>query len=200
MRPMPTGAVAAMTGLALLMLTPPVAAAAASPAADTATEPAATGGVVVNEFAPSDASWPPIDEFVELRNTSDQPVSLDGWELVACLSPHTWQVAMWFGFGDEIPPSGYLLLAHRDWAGGFGPTPDRYYDVEVPEDGGWLLYDPWSGYADGVGLRSGLACTEGSPAPQCEWADGEGATRDEAGEDTDDNAADFTCQARTPGR
>lgn len=199
MRSIYVGTIAAMTGLALLSLTGPVAATAAAPAStDATTESAATGGVVVNEFAPSVPIWP-VNEFVELRNTGEQTVALGGWELVACLSPTAWKVAVRFPSGAEIPPGGYLLLTHLDWAEAFGPSPDYFYDVEVPEDGGWLLFDPWSGYADGVGLGSGLACTEGEPAPKCDWVADEAVTRDEQGKDTDDNSVDFTCRPRTPG-
>jgi hypothetical protein len=151
--------------------------------------------VVVNEFAPSGQLWS-TDEFVELRNTGDQWLALDGLELVACLSPSTTQVATWFGPADEIPPGGYFLLAHPDFADAFGgPAPDRHYHMDVPDDGGWVLYDPWNGYVDGVGLASGLDCTEGDPAPQCDWEAGEAAARE--GGDTDDNSTDFTCQSRT---
>lgn len=198
MRSMRTSAVAAMTSLALLALAAPVAAAAVPGPGDEASAPAATGGVVVNEFAPSVPVWP-VDEFVELRNTGEQTVALGGWELVACLSPTSLQVAARFPAGAVIPPEEYVLLTHPDWAAGIGPTPDYYYSVEVPEDGGWLLYDPWSGYADRVGLQSDVPCTEGDPAPQCDWVAGAAVTRDERGMDTDDNAADFTCRSRTPG-
>lgn len=200
MRSIGGGVVAAVICLGVLMMAPPGSAAEA-PASGDGAEAAAPGqgSVVVNEFAPSDPDWQ-FHEFVELRNTGNQTVALHGWELVACLSPGTWRVAKAFGFGDVIGSGGYLLLAHPDYDDFTSPPPDYFYDIELPDDGGWLLYDPWSGYTDAVGLRNGLTCTEGSPAPQCEWADGEGATRDEAGEDTDDNAADFTCRARTPGR
>lgn len=199
MRPTRTSAAVAMTSLALLSL-PPVAAAAATPGSGSAgTGSEATGGVVVNEFAPSVPFWP-VDEFVELRNTGAQTVALDGWDLVACLSPTTFQVATTFPASAVIPPGGYLLLTHPDWANASGSLPDYHYDVDVPEDGGWLLRDPWSGYADGVGLSGGLVCTEGDHAPQCDWAGGEAVTRDDLGRDTDDNRADFTtCKARTPG-
>lgn len=194
-------AVVAVIGLALLLVAPSVATAAAPPTGGAVTSSAAAGGVVVNEFVPSvsEPFWP-VDEFVELRNTGEQTVALGGWDLVACLSPTTWQVATRFPAGAEIPPGGYLLLAHPDWASGSGPTPDYHYDVEVPEDGGWLLSDPWTGYADGVGLSEGLDCTEGGPAPKCDWAAGEAVTRDEQGKDTNDNADDFSCLPRTPGR
>jgi hypothetical protein len=115
------------------------------------------------------------------------------------LSPSASQVAAVFDSTDVIPPGGYLLLAHIDYADANGGPPDGRYGVDVPEDGGWLPHDPWSGNTDGVGLQSSLDCTEGNPAPQCDWAAGEAVTRDAQGTDLDDNAADFTCQLRTPG-
>lgn len=199
MRSMWAGAATAMTSLTVLALAPAVSAAAAPVPGDAATVSAVgPAGVVVNELAPSGRFDDPTDEFLELHNTSDQVITLDEWGLWVCMPPDFPALLVVFGVDDFILPGDYYLLTHHSYAG--SRSPDRTYGVDVPEDGGWLLHDPWSGYADGVGLRSGLACTEGSPAPQCEWAEGEGATRDEAGEDTDDNAADFTCQARTPGR
>jgi hypothetical protein len=159
---------------------------------------AVTTDVVVNEFAPSGQLWS-TDEFVELRNTGNQWAALDGLELVACLSPTSWQVAATFPSSAVIPAGGHFLLAHADYANAFGPAPDGYYDIDVPDDGGWLLHEPWSGYGDGVGLASGLACTEGDLAPECDWAAGEAVSRDSQGNDSDDNATDFTCQSRTPG-
>jgi hypothetical protein len=198
---MRAGAVAATTGLASLVLAAPGVAVTPPEPGHAAAAPATDGGVVVNEFAPHDPSgW--VDEFVELRNTGGQAADLSGWELVACLSPNTWQVAVTFPHNAVIAPGGHLLLTHIDYATGIGGVPpDFYYDLDLPEDGGWLLHDPstWNGYADAVGLDSGLDCTEGDPAPQCDWADGEALTRDEQGSDTDDNSADFTCQSRTPG-
>lgn len=200
MRPRGASVAVAVVGLALLVLAPPALAVASAPGDGRAIASASgPGGVVVNEFAPSNLDRQ-IHEFVELHNRGDQTVALRGWELVACLSPSTWQVAKVFELGDVIGSGGYLLLAHPDYDDFTSSPPDHFYDVELPEDGGWLLHDPWSGYADGVGLSSGLDCAEGDPAPQCNWADGEAVTRDEQGKDTDDNAADFTCQPRTPGR
>lgn len=197
MRPTCASTAVVITGLALLIL-PSVAAAVAAPIPGTAgTGLAAAGGVVVNEFAPR-VPVSPVEEFVELHNTGVHTVALGGWDLVACLSPTTHQVAFTFPSGAAIPPGGNLLLTHRDWFSGVGPPPDYHYDVEVPENGGWLLQDPWSGYTDGVGLRNGLMCTEGNPAPSCDWVDSEAVTRDTR-DDTNDNAVDFICQPRTPG-
>jgi hypothetical protein len=197
---MRAGAVAATTGLASLVLTAPGVAVTSPDPGHAAAAPATDGGVVVSEFAPSGLFGDSTDEFLELRNSGDQSIDLSGWELVACLSPTTWQVAVTFPDNAVMPKEGLLLLTHVNFTVGIGGVPpDYYYDLDLPEDGGWLLYDPWSGYADAVGLDSGLDCTEGDPAPQCDWADGEALTRDEQGSDTDDNSADFTCQSRTPG-
>lgn len=192
MEPLHASTVAAMTYLALLIPAPP----AAPPAPDAATSSTSTGGVVVNEFSPDGLFG---DEFVELRNTGTQAVDVSGWDLLVCVSPTTAELAITFPGGAVISAGEHILLTHPDWASGFGPPPDYHYDVDVPEDGGWLLHDFFSGYADGVGLGSGLFCTEGDPAPQCDWHAGEAATRDQDGTDTDDNSVDFTCQTRTPG-
>lgn len=198
MRSMCAGAAAALTVLAMTVLAAP-APTAAAPASGGAATASVTGAdsVVVNRFVPS-GTFGSTDEFVELRNTGDQLVWLDGWELVACLSPGMSRTIR-FGSDDVIYSGGHLFVSHIGYAAGGGPPSDVVYGFDVPDDGGWLLYDPWSGYADGVGLREDLTCTEGDPAPQCDWSAGQAATRDEQGRDTDDNAVDFTCPPRPPG-
>lgn len=189
---------AAGTVVAGLLLGDAPAAAADSLADAAGVSATGSGSVVVNEFAPS-GRFGSTDEYVELANTSEQTVALAGWDLSVCLSPATSFVVVAFGSGAEIPAGGHMLLAHFDYPGFSFPFPDLRYGVDVPDDGGWLLSDPFSGYTDGVGLRSGLACTEGSPAPACNWTGFEAVTRDQNGTDTDDNGEDFSCQARTPG-
>lgn len=189
---------AAVFGLAALLMALPAPAAAAGATVDDSGAAASPTAVVINEFAPM-GSGGSTDEFVELRNTGDQVVALDGWELWACLSNSFPVLLAVFGSSDVIVPDGFLLLAHVNSNGG-GPADHPYDGWDVPDDGGWLLSDQRSGRFDGVGLRLGVDCVEGDPAPQCDWAGGEAVTRDEDGTDTDDNAADFTCQPRTPGR
>jgi hypothetical protein len=179
-------AVVAATGLASLGLGSAAPAAAPAPSTVTST-------VVVSEVAPSGPSGS-SDEFVEVRNTGQGPVDVGGWDLVACLSPDTWQAAVTFPVGLVIPSGGRLLLAHAHHTG-LGPAPDLQYLLDLPDDGGWLLVDWGSGYSDGVGLGADLPCTEGDPAPECDWAAGQTVTRDGLGNDTDDNSADFTCRS-----
>jgi hypothetical protein len=181
---------------AVLVVSPaPTAATAGAPGEVTSSD-TTRAGVVINEFAPS-GPFGSTDEFLELRNTSSQWVALDGWDLSVCLSPGLTVVLVTFGASDMIGPGEYLLLAHIDSS--IGPSDYVYGGWDVPDDGGWLVRDPWSGKSDGGGLRSGLDCTEGAPAPHCDWAAGDAVTRDEQGKDTNDNAAEFTCQPHTPG-
>lgn len=161
--------------------------------------PNSAEGVVINEVTPSGWLWQAADEFVELRNTTDQTVVLHDWKLVACVAPGTSKVIVRFGSAHVVPPQGFLLIANVAYNRGTGGEPDARYGADVPEDGGWLLQDPGTAYTDGVGLRDGLVCTEGGAAPRCDWAAGEAATRNQVGRDTDENAEDFTCQPRTPG-
>lgn len=150
--------------------------------------------VLINEFAPS--GWSVNDEFLELHNTGDQIVSLDGWGLAACLTHDFALLLVSFGSGDVIFPGQHLLLAH---VSSTAANPDYFYDFDIPDDGGWLLTAS-SNQSDGVALRNDTDCTEGGPAPQCDWGGGQAVTRDLNSKDTDNNAADFTCQLRTPGR
>lgn len=195
MEPLHASTIAAITYLAILI---PVPFAASPPTPAAATNSATTSGVVVSEFSPG-GGGPFAREFVELHNTGTQTVDLSGWDLLVCLSPTTTQVAVTFAGGTTIAPGESTFVAHADWDNPFGPPPHDSYSVDVPEDGGWLLHDPWSGHADGVGLASGLVCTEGDPAPQCDWDAGVTVARDAVGSDTDDNSVDFVCQNRTPG-
>lgn len=194
MRPVRT----AVTGVGLaLMLLSPVAAAADAPLTGNLTGTSLSpSGVVINESAPSGPGGS-TDEFLELHNTGSQVVFLNGWQLAACLSHRAAVKVVTFGGDDQIDPGGDLILAHVDWSGNVLPDL-RYTGPDMPDDGGWLLTDP-SGRSDGVGMSLAVACTEGDPASQCEWPAGEAATRNAFGTDTDNNAADFTCQPRTPG-
>lgn len=184
----------AVIGSAVLAVVPAVpATATAGDIADLLPVPETS--MVINEFAPSGPSGS-ADEFVELRNIRDSSVSLDGWSLSVCLGASSFQLVA-FGPGTVVPPGGHLLVAH---AGHSSPWPDvTYSSVDVPDDGGWRLGAPPGSRSDQVGIASFSLCTEGMPAPSCDWAAGQAVARDEHGTDTGDNAADFTCQARTPG-
>lgn len=193
MRPVRT----AVTGVGVvLMLLSPVAAAADAPPSNLTGTSRSPVGVVINEFAPSGPGGS-TDEFLELHNTGSQVVFLNGWQLAACLSHSSAVKVLTFGGDDQIDPGGDLILAHVDWSGSVLPDL-RYTGPDVPDDGGWLLTD-LSGRSEGVGMSLAAACTEGDPASQCEWPAGEAVTRDAHGTDSDNNAADFTCQLRTPG-
>lgn len=195
MEPLYTRTVVAITYVALLAPPPPMMLASTPITSDNAGTSVTIGGVVIDDFAPDGLL---ADEFVELRNTSTKPVDVSGWALLVCVTPTTTDLAITFPDNTVIAAGEQVLLTHPDWANP-GAAPDYHYDVDVPEDGGWLLRDPFSGYTDGVGLRGGLACAEGNPAPRCDWDAGEAVTRDPLGRDTDDNFADFTCMPRTPG-
>lgn len=188
-------------GTALALLTQSHAVSTLATAEDRSPPPVdVANAVVVNEVAPSGHFGQPTDEYVELRNTSDQSVALDGWQLRACISPGVAPLVRVFGSSEALGPGEYLWLAHVQHEPAVDSPPlDGHYSVDVPDDGGWLLSNPFTDQFDGVGLRSGLACTEGSAASPCDWTFGDAVTRSEDGADTDDNSADFTCRARTPG-
>lgn len=146
-----------------------------------------------------------IHRRVELRNTAALTVSLDDWSLVACDGTGRIATIVASFVGYSLDRGETLLLTGSGFSGPFG---DASYSFDVPDDGGWQLLNNAGLVVDSVGLSSSSTanqCVEPyrvgpAGAPQCDWAAGEAATRNIAGTDTNVNAADFTCQPRTPGR
>lgn len=172
---------------------------AAFPSAASSAEPASnnlgSGAVVLSELAPA-GPWGPKDEFLELRNTGTARVNLTGWSLAVCDRSGSMPVPVaTFAFGHTLAAGGRLVLAGPDYSGSSARV---RYNFDVPSTGGWQLSNPAGQVIDSVGLGYN-GCTESSPAGQCAWSLGKATARVLSVKDSGDNAADFTCQMRTPG-
>jgi predicted extracellular nuclease len=157
--------------------------------------------VVVNEIAtrgPGGAA----DEFVELRNVSDAPVDISGWQMQGCNS--TGAVGTRATVDQHVmAPGDHYLLAHSTGFTGEA-TPDATYGVGITDTGGARILDATGTIVDGVGFSSADTnlCTRGEPVPSplTSGVDAQALahTRDAAGTNTGDNATDFVRAARTP--
>ncbi|MEL4164326.1 ExeM/NucH family extracellular endonuclease, partial [Corynebacterium bovis] len=143
--------------------------------------------------------------FVELYNPTDHPVSLDGWTLqyfpaTASAATADRRTAL----HGTVAPHGYYLVAGAAGAGG---TVDLTADVTDPRlaMGGRAgtvvlmpsdaLFGTGAEPVDVVGVGRPRV-HEGRPGPAV--SNTTSASRDAAGTDTDDNAADLTVGAPTP--
>ncbi|MGQ9585878.1 MAG: phospholipase D-like domain-containing protein [Anaerolineae bacterium] len=112
--------------------------------------------VVLNEIAWMGTTASPYHEWMELQNTTDVPVLLDGWTLAA--SDGTPTVAL----SGTIPPYGYFLLERTD-------------DHTVPDVAADLIY---TGALANSGEFLTLSDGQGNPVDQVDaWHAGDNATK-----------------------
>ncbi|HET8784369.1 MAG TPA: ExeM/NucH family extracellular endonuclease, partial [Candidatus Limnocylindrales bacterium] len=147
------------------------------------------------------------NDFVELFNRSDAPVSLEGWSVqYASTSGTSWQVTQLSG---SIAAGGYYLVGEGAGAGGDVPlpAPDAVGSILMSATNGKVALSPSTTSLEGSCPLGGLADFVGFGTASC--FEGTGATpslnnetaalRDEDGcQDTDDNAADFAVGDPTP--
>lgn len=167
-----------------------------------ATATPAGDGVVISEYygGGGNSGATLTRDFVELFNPTDHPVSLDGWTLQYL--PATASAAT--ALRGTVAPHGYYLVAGAAGAGG---TVDLTADVTDPRlaMGGRAgtvvlmssdaLFGTGADPVDVVGVGRPRV-HEGRPGPAV--SNTTSASRDAAGTDTDDNAADLTVGAPTP--
>lgn len=176
-----------------------------------AVDPAAA--VVINEVygggGNNGASY--THDFIELRNTSDDVVSVDGWSVQYASSAGT----NWSGvaaLSGEIA-AGELYLVRLATGGANGaplPTPDATGGFNMSGSNGNVALASQAGalsctttgcasdaaVVDLVGFGSGAAFA-GSQAPS--GSNSTSISRDADGTNTADNGDDFTAGAPTPG-
>lgn len=153
------------------------------------------------------STW--TNDFIELHNVSNAPVSVAGWSVqYASATGTSWQVTNLSG---SIPAGGYYLVQEAVGAGGTTPlpTPDATGTIPMSATAGKVALVNTTGALSGacptgasiidfVGFGTTANCFEGTgptPAPSNTTADiraGSGCT------DTDQNATDFTAAAPTP--
>ena len=166
--------------------------------------------VVINEVygggGNSGATWK--SDFIELYNNGSSAVSLAGWSVqYASTAGTTWQVTNLSG---TIPPNGYYLIKESTGSGGTTdlPTPDATGTIAMAAGAGKVALvnstTALSGACptgatviDFVGYGSGTNCFEGT-GPTATLTNTTSAQRTVTGQDTNNNAADFSTGSPTP--
>jgi uncharacterized protein (TIGR03437 family) len=160
--------------------------------------PMATPAIVISELrtrGPNGAS----DEFVELYNNSDLPVTIAGWKIRGSSNSGTISTRLTIAPGTTVPARGHFLAIHSSYSGVV--VGDQIYTSGIANDGGIALTLPDNSVLDQVGLSPGSAFKEGmhlAPQPSDANQSYERRPGGPAGstQDTDDNFADF--QLLTP--
>jgi predicted extracellular nuclease len=146
------------------------------------------------------------NDFIELFNRGDAPVSVAGWSVqYASAAGTSWQVTPLSG---TIPAGGYYLVQQAQGAGGTVslPTPDAAGTITMAATNGKVALVSTTttlsgtcpaGVIDFVGFGSTANCSETAPTPTLSNTTaalraGDGCT------DTDDNSADFSTAAPAP--
>jgi hypothetical protein len=151
------------------------------------------------------------NDFVELFNASNAPVSIGGWSLSYASATGTFNGTLVLPAGATIAPNGYYLIQLAS-AGAVGvalPTPDATGTLGLSATVGNVVLTTGAvanatacaslaGIVDKVGFGTTAACFEGgaaTPAPSVTTA----VLRKSAGLiDTDVNSADFYTAAPSP--
>ncbi|HEX5745976.1 MAG TPA: lamin tail domain-containing protein [Archangium sp.] len=138
----------------------------------TVSAPVLTSYVVISEFASknlkSDGTVNHDDEFIELHNPTNSPISLTGWKIEYKSTSSAFSALAGLTLSGSIPARGYYLVAQRTSFTG-SVTPDATYTALTSHNGGSLRLVNGSGtvvdrLAWGTATTAGLD-PEGSPAP-----------------------------------
>ncbi|MBI1391052.1 MAG: hypothetical protein GC154_21710 [bacterium] len=111
---------------------------------------AASAQVVISELlANRDAAWVDDDgdasDWIELHNTSSQPVSLEGWSL----SDDTDEASRWIMPAVSIPPDGYMLI-YASGKNRVDPSKPLHTSFSLSSSGEFLaLYDASGAWVSG---------------------------------------------------
>jgi predicted extracellular nuclease len=161
---------------------------------------ASPNGVVVSELrfrGPAGGN----DEFVELLNTSANPVDISGYRLQGCNSSGTIGTRATVPAGTTLAAGQHYLFTNTASSGYSGSVPgDTTYNTGITDTGGVRLTDASGAIVDQAGSTGGNPCKEGSGL-SLPTSNGENAFERKNGgrQDTDDNSADFVGpQAANP--
>jgi len=150
----------------------------------------------INEFSTGGTLLSASDEFVELVNAGTAPAYLGGYRLVYRSASGTTDVLV-ANLAGSMPPGSFFLLGGSAFT---GSNADQRFTTGLAQGGGGLaLYDPTGAIVDSVGW--GLATNafvEGSPAPAPPPTLQGSESRLPDGDDTNNNAVDFTLTVSTP--
>ena len=147
--------------------------------------------VVLNEVLYDPAGADGGSHFVELFNRAAVAVSLAGWRLEAGdgATPERWRT-VWAGSSvDVVPPRARFVVGE----GRVEPAPDRVVPVDLQNGPDAVRLVAPDGATDvlGYGALTWATAYEGRPAPDVPA--GFSLARLPDGDDTDDNAADWTA-------
>jgi hypothetical protein len=150
--------------------------------------------VRINEFSTGTLSST-SDEFVELVNVGTAPADLAGYRLVYRSASGTTDVQV-ASLGGWIAPASFFLLGGSGFT---GAAADQRFTTGLAQTGGGIaLYDPTGAIVDSVGWGTATnGFVEGSPAPTPPPVQGS-ESRLPDGDDTNNNAADFSVTVSTP--
>lgn len=173
-----------------------------------------TNHIVISEFAtrgPASA----LDEFVELYNPTDNPISIAGWRIqYKSATGTTWTDNVTIPAGAIIPGRGFFLLGNSAYAGTV--TPDVAYSASgFADNGNMRLVDGATTQIDKVGWGTtndpeGTATPNHGTTPNGNSIERKARASSTAdslaagglhaqlgnGYDTDNNAADYVVQIR----
>jgi hypothetical protein len=164
--------------------------------------PAAPPALVrINEFS-TGVEAALTNEFVEIVNAGTEAADLSGYRLAYRSAAGTSDVSLGtLPDGTVLEPGTFLLFGGSGYAGAH--PADRSFVPSLASAGGGVgLRDPSGALADSVAWGTATnAFVEGvvAPAPTIAPAPGKSAGRHPNGQDTNDNAADFTEVDPTPG-
>lgn len=135
------------------------------------------------------------NEFVEIVNTGTAAADLSGWKLVYRSAAGTSDVVVaTIADGTALAAGGFFLFGGAAYAA--GPAPDQSFSTSIAATGGGVgLRDATGNLVDSVGWGTATnAFVEGTvaTAPPTTEAPGTSTGRVPDGDDTNDNAADFT--------
>ncbi len=139
-------------------------------------------------------------EFIELYNTREEALNLEGWTLIYRLKDdQDEQLVIAWETGNEIPGLGHYLLAKEGQA--VGAIPDAVFSLSLSErKGGLLLRAPGGDVIDRVGWGDDAPQGYFAGSPATAVRDGGSLERLPGGADGNqtnhgDNAADFIINA-----
>jgi hypothetical protein len=155
----------------------------------------------INEFS-TGVEGALTDEFVEIVNTGTEAADLSGYRLAYRSAAGTSDVSLdGLPDGTVLEPGAFLLFGGSGYAGAH--PADRSFATSLASAGGGVgLRDSAGALVDSVAWGTATnVFVEGAvaPAPTIAPAPGKSAGRHPSGQDTNDNAADFTEGDPTPG-
>ncbi|WP_169237483.1 lamin tail domain-containing protein [Candidatus Roseilinea sp. NK_OTU-006] len=163
------------------------------------------GAVVINEVAWGGTAANAAHEWIELYNTTDQPISLDGWQLVSSDGGPS------ITLSGIIPVFGYYLIERgtdqaisdtpADWVGNFGSGLSNSGEILTLTTPLGQVIDTangnggaWPAGSSGAGYRSMERIDPAAPDTDANWASNDGLTRN--GLDASGNPINGTPKAR----